>query len=152
MTKKDISIVAEIELIYKPAISDKPEIKSCLDAYNIIKSAIPENTISLKEQMIVLYMNNAQKVIGTHKLSDGGITSTVCDIRLVLSIALRCMATSFIIGHNHPSGNLQPSNQDVALTLKLKEAGMLMDIKLLDHFIISPLESKYFSFTEAGLI
>lgn len=152
MSKKDISVVAEIELIYKPAISDKPEIKSCLDAYNIIKNCFSENTISLKEQMIVLYMNQAQRVVGTYKLSDGGITATVCDIRLVLSIALKCMATNFIIGHNHPSGNLQPSKQEIAMTLKLKEAGQLMDIKLMDHLIVSPFEGKYFSFADEGLI
>lgn len=114
---------AEITVSYKPAITKKPLIKSCLDAYNIIENSIPENTISIKEQMIVLCMNQAQRVGGTYKLSEGGITATVCDIRLVLSIALKCLASNFIIGHNHPSGNLQPSKQDIALTLKLKEAG-----------------------------
>ena len=62
------------------------------------------------------------------------------------------MATNFIIGHNHPSGNLQPSKQDIAITLKLKEAAQLMDIKLLDHLIISPIQGRYYSFADSGLI
>ena len=89
MKNLNTSIVAEIELIYKPAISEKPMIKSCLEAYNVIRSFIPENTIALKEHMVVLYLNQAQRVIGAYKVSEGGLTSTVGDLRLIFSIALK---------------------------------------------------------------
>ena len=80
------------------------------------------------------------------------LTSTVGDLRLIFSIALKSVATCFIIGHNHPSGNIQPSKHDLALTLKLKEAGLLMDIKMMDHLIISPIQGQYFSFADEELI
>ena len=152
MKNLNTSVVAEIELIYKPAISEKPIIKSCLEAYHVIRSFIPENTIALKEHMVVLYLNQAQRVIGAYKVSEGGLTSTVGDLRLIFSAALKSVATAVIVGHNHPSGNLQPSHQDIALTLKLKEAGRLMDIKLMDHLIISPVEGQYYSFADDGML
>jgi DNA repair protein RadC len=102
--------------------------------------------------MVVLYLNNAQRVIGAYKVSDGGITGTVADLRLILSVALKSVACNFIIGHNHPSGNMKPSEADIALTKKLKDAGKLMDIKLLDHIILSPEDGKYFSMADEGLL
>jgi DNA repair protein RadC len=152
MNNADKSLVAEIEVSYRPAISDKPVIKSCLDAYQVIKSFIPESSISLKEHMVVLYLNQAQRVIGAYKVSEGGLTSTVADLRLIFSIALKSVATGFIVGHNHPSGNLNPSEQDKTVTVKLKEAGRLLDIKLLDHLIIAPGDGGYFSFADNGLL
>ena len=152
MKNLNTSVVAEIELIYKPVMSEKPMIKSGLEAYNVIRSFIPENTIALKEHMVVLYLNQAQRVVGAYKISEGGLTSTVGELRLIFPIALKLVATGFIIGHNHPPGNLQPSQQDIALTLKLKEAGRLKDIKLLDHLIISPIEGQYYSFANNGLL
>ena len=152
MKNIDTVAEAEIELSYRPAISEKPIIKSCLDAYHVIRSFMPENTIALREQIVVLYLNQAQRVIGAYRVSEGGLTSTVGDLRLIFSVALKSVATCFIIGHNHPSGNLQPSQQDIALTIKLKDAGILMDIKLMDHLIISPVEGQYYSFADEGLI
>ena len=152
MNNLDNSLVAEIEVSYRPAISDKPVIKSCLDAYYVIKSFIPESSIALKEHMVVLYLNRAQRVIGAYKVSEGGLTSTVADLRLIFSVGLKSVATSFIIGHNHPSGNLEPSSQDLALSLKLKEAGLLMNIKIVDHLILSPAIGEYFSFADNGLL
>lgn len=146
------SLVAEIELSYRPAIADKPVIKSCLDASLVIRSFIPENTIALKEHFVVLYLNQAQRVIAGYKLSEGGLTSTVGDLRLIFSVALKSVATSFIVGHNHPSGNLVPSSQDQALTVKLAEAGRLMDIRLMDHIIVSPNPGEYYSFADNGLL
>lgn len=144
--------VSEISISYRPAIGDKPIIKSCLDAYNVIRGFIPENAITVQEHFVVLYLNQAQRVIAGYKVSTGGITTTVGDLRLVFSVALKSLATNFIVGHNHPSGNLQPSNQDIALTCKLREAGVLMDIKLIDHIIIGPEIGKYYSFADSGLL
>ena len=152
MKNIETTAVAEIELSYKPAISEKPIIKSCLDAYHVIRSFMPENTIALKEQIVVMYLNQAQRVIGAYRVSDGGITSTVGDLRLIFSVGLKTIATGFIIGHNHPSGNLEPSKQDIELTDRLKEAGILMNIRLLDHLIISPVPNKYYSFADQGFI
>ena len=84
-------------------------------------------------------------------MSTGGITGTVVDIRLLLSVALKTAATGIIIAHNHPSGNLKPSEADKELTNKIKKASEYMDIKLLDHLIIVP-EGKYLCFTEDGLL
>ncbi|MDO8996512.1 MAG: JAB domain-containing protein [Sediminibacterium sp.] len=144
--------VAEIEVSYRPAISDKPVITSCLDAYNVIKEFIPKNKIALKEYIAVIYLNRANRVIGAYRVSDGGMTSTVADLRLIFSVALKSVACSFIIAHNHPSGTLIPSVADKALTNKLKDAGKLMDIAMLDHIIIGPEEGKYFSFADEGLL
>jgi DNA repair protein RadC len=152
MQKLDKAEVAEIEVNYRPAISEKPVIVSCLDAYHVIKGFIPPNQIALKEFMVVLYLNNAQRVIGAFKVSNGGITGTVADMRLIFSVALKSVACNFIIGHNHPSGNLKPSEADIALPNKLKEAGKMMDIKLLDHLILSPEEGQYFSMADEGLL
>lgn len=146
------SLVAEIELSYRPAITDKPIIKSCLDASVVIRSLIPQSAIALKEHFVVLYLNQAQRVIAGYKASEGGLTSTVVDLRLIFSVALKSVATSFIVGHNHPSGNLTPSAHDQALTLKLAEAGRLMDIKLIDHIIIAPTEGEYYSFADNGML
>ena len=152
MKKLNKTEVAEIEVSYRPAISNKPIITTCLDAYNVIKDFIPKGSIALKEYIVVLYLNRANRVIGAYKVSDGGLTSTVADLRLIFSVALKSVACNFIIGHNHPSGNLKPSEADIQLTNKLKDAGKLMDIKLLDHLILSPEEGKYYSFADEGLL
>jgi DNA repair protein RadC len=110
-----------------------------------------KNTIALQEQFIVLYLNRANLVLGGHKVFTGGLTGTVADIRLILGIALKACACSIIISHNHPSGNLKPSGADQELTNKLKEAGKLMDITLMDHIILSP-EGSFYSFADEGLI
>ena len=73
-------------------------------------------------------------------------------LRLIFSIALKSVATSFIVGHNHPSGNLVPSSHDLALTIKLAEAGQLMDIKLMDHIIVTPMQGEYYSFADNGML
>jgi DNA repair protein RadC len=91
-------------------------------------------------------------VLGGHLCSTGGLTGTVADIRLILGIALKACACNIIISHNHPSGNLKPSMADKEITTRLKEAGKLMDISLLDHIIISPSEGQYFSFADEGEI
>lgn len=152
MTNNKIPIAAEIEVSYRPAISDKPIIKTALDAYTVLKPFFPVNLIALKEIFVVLYLNRSNRVIGVYELSSGGITGTVADIRLILGIALKVVATSLIISHNHPSGNLTPSKPDEILTSKIKEAAKFMDIQLVDHIIFSPTVGMYYSFADEGLI
>jgi DNA repair protein RadC len=149
--KKMFNNVAEIEVVYKPAISDKPIISSSLDAYNVLVNFFPSETLCLQERFVAMYLNRSNRVIGVYPMSVGGITGTVVDIRLLLSVALKTAGTGIILAHNHPSGNLKPSEADKALTKKIKKASEFLDIKLLDHLIIVP-EGKYLSFIEEGML
>ena len=144
--------VAEININYAPALgwNNQPHIVTSLDAYVIIKNYFPEETIHLQESFVVLYLNQANRVIGVYKMSKGGITGTVADNRLILATALKIVSTSFIIAHNHPSGNNKPSPQDIQLTSKVKEAARLLDIQLIDHLIVTPLDGEYYSFADDG--
>ena len=99
-----------------------------------------------------MYLNHSHKVLGIYLVSIGGMTCTIADVRLILSVALKTAATGIMIAHNHPSGSLKPSQIDINLTTKIKEAGNLMDIKLLDHIIITPVDRQYFSFSDEGLL
>jgi DNA repair protein RadC len=111
-----------------------------------------EDTIALKEQFVVMYLNKGNRVLGIYKLSNGGITGTVMDIRLVFSIALKVAAVSIILAHNHPSANLKPSLQDTSITKQIKEAGNLLNIQVLDHLILSPIKGEYYSFEEEAIL
>jgi len=143
--------LAEIEVSYRPKKVNHPLIKSSADVYFHLLKSFPEETISLQESFVVLYTNRANRIIGVYELSKGGITGTVADPRLVLSVALKTAATGIILAHNHPSGNLQPSIQDKDITKKIQEACKLLDITLLDHLIVVP-EDAYFSFADEGLL
>lgn len=143
--------VAEITVSYKPNKALKPLIKSSDDAYFHLLKFFPEDTIALHETFVVGYLNRANRLIGVYELSKGGITGTVADPRLVLSVALKTAATGIILAHNHPSGNLQPSDADKKMTERINEACQLMDIKLLDHLIFSP-SGTILSFASEGLL
>jgi DNA repair protein RadC len=147
--KNTLEGVSEIEISYKPAIGSKPEVTSSSDAYLILKEHYPENQIALKEYFVVMYLNQANRVIGVQKLSIGGLTSAVADVRLIFGTALKAAASGIIISHNHPSGNLRPSHADKLITEKIKEAGKLLDIQLIDHIIISN-DYQYISFADEG--
>ncbi len=106
--------------------------------------------INEREAMVVLYLNNSNRTLGFSIASIGGLTSTIIDVRLVLKDALLSNATGLILIHNHPSGTLKASNQDMSITKKVKKAAEVMDIKLLDHLILT--EENYFSFADDGII
>ncbi len=144
--------VAEVELIYKSKVkaSERPQIVSSKDAYNILMELWDENKVEFVEQFKVLFLNRANKVIGAYDVSSGGITGTVADPKIIFVAALKANCTGIVISHNHPSGNLKPSRQDEELTQKIKQAGQLLDITLLDHLIVT-LEG-YFSFADEGLV
>jgi DNA repair protein RadC len=99
---------------------------------------------------MIMLLNRANRVIGVYKVSNGGLTGTVADIRLIFVAALKAAAGSIILAHNHPSGNLNPSGEDSRLTQKIKDAGKLLDIQVLDHLILS--KEGYFSFADQGMI
>ncbi len=140
----------EIELKLKRGEVKKMQIKSSKDAYDAFKLFYDEDTIELTESFIAIFLNRANNTLGWLKVSQGGMTGTVVDIRIILGTALKIAAQSIILSHNHPSGNLQPSEADITLTKKIKEAGVFMDISILDHIIYT--ESGFYSFADEGLM
>ena len=144
--------VAEVELIYKSKVkaSNRPQITSSMDAYKVLLKVWDENKIEFVEQFKVLFLNRANKVLGVFDVSTGGISGTVADPRVIFAAALKANCCGIVISHNHPSGNLKPSRQDEELTQKIKQAGQLLEIKLLDHVIIC--NEGYFSFADEGLL
>ena len=144
-----LTTVSEIQVSYQPAGKPTHKISCSKDAFDILINYYPQDTIHLKEHFVVLYLNNANKIIGVHHLSTGGLSATVADVRLVLAIALKVTAKGLIISHNHPSGETQPSEADRNITKKLKDAAKIMDLMLCDHLIITG-GNGYYSFCDAG--
>ena len=144
--------IAEVELIYKTKIkaSERPQVKTSKESADLLKQMWNENKIDFVEQFKVLFLNRANKILGIIDLSTGGVTGTVADPKLIFVAALKANACSIIISHNHPSGNLKPSQADEQLTQKIKQAGQLLDIRLLDHIIVT--SEGYYSFADEGLI
>ncbi len=144
--------VAEVELIYKSKVkaSIRSQITSSKEAYQVFLKAWDENKIEFVEQFKVLFLNKANKVLGIYDVSTGGVSGTVADPKVIFVAALKANCTGIIISHNHPSGNLKPSRQDEELTQKIKQGGQLLDIKLLDHIIVT--SEGYYSFGDEGLV
>lgn len=142
--------ISEVELVYKSRIkaSERPSVSCSQDAYNILLGQWDNNKLCLVEQFKVLLLNNANKVLGISDISTGGISSTVADPRIVFATALKANACKILLAHNHPSGNLQPSQADKDLTVKMKECGRFLDVQLLDHIIIT--DEGYYSFGDQG--
>jgi DNA repair protein RadC len=145
--------LGEVDVIYKyqSSLADRPSIKNSSDAISVLKELYNHNRIGLQEQFIVVYVNRANKVIGCTNLFCGGSTSTVVDLKIILALGLKLMASGVLISHNHPSGNLTASEEDIKLTKKIKQALVLMDMILLDHIIVDP-NYKFISFAEEGII
>lgn len=144
--------VAEVELVYKTKIkaSERPKITSSRDIYEVLKQIWDENKMEMQEQFKVILLNRANRVTGVYETSTGGLTGTVADPRLILAAALKSLAVSIILSHNHPSGNLKPSLADEELTQKIKVAASYHDIRVIDHIIIS--SEGYLSFADEGLL
>jgi DNA repair protein RadC len=151
-TAFNLSYIAEVELVYSTKVkpSNRIKISSSKDAYEILNQTWNVNTIELREEMKVILLNNWHKVLGIYNVSHGGITGTVADPKLIFAAALKANATGIILAHNHPSGNSQPSQADIGLTRKCKEIGELLDIKILDHMIMTT--EGYYSFADEGVI
>ncbi len=146
---KAISIAAALELGKRRKSEEKsiPKvISSSRDVFEIMQPIIGELP---HEEFWVVYLNNSNKVIYKSQLSKGGMTGTIVDVRLIFKMALEQGAVSIILTHNHPSGKLQASEADKQITTKLKIAGDQLDIKVLDHIIIT--ELGYFSFQDEGI-
>lgn len=147
---KAISILAAMELGRRRNHSAALEMNKITGSNDVASFMRPLIGDLPHEEFWALFLNRQNKVIDSRRLSQGGITGTVIDVRLVLQMALEKHATSLIFAHNHPSGNLEASDADRKITKQLKEAGVIMDIPLLDHLIIT--QSGYFSFADEGLL
>lgn len=145
------SKLAEIKVAYftKVKFKDMQKITSSRDCEFVLRN-IWSPQLELREEFYLLLLNRANKVVGWHCISQGGLDSTIADIRIIFSISLKCVACGIIVAHNHPSGNLKPSETDIALTRKIKEAGKLLDITLFDHIILS--NEGYYSFADEGFL
>lgn len=146
---KAITIIAALELGRRRRAEEAPELKkitSSKAAFEIMKPIIGELP---HEEFWVLFLNNSNKVISKSQLSKGGIAGTVVDARLIFKMALENGATGLILCHNHPSGSFIPSEADKQITKKIKTGGEVLDVKVLDHLIIT--ESKYYSFVDEGI-
>ncbi|PBJ13941.1 DNA repair protein RadC [Flavobacterium sp. ACN6] len=146
---KAISIVAALELGRRQRSEDALQFKKITSSKAVFEIMQPIIGQLPHEEFWVLFLNNANKVISKSQLSKGGIAGTIVDARLVFKLALENAATGLILCHNHPSGNLTPSDADKQITKKMKLAGESLDVKVLDHLIIT--ESKYYSFVDEGI-
>lgn len=146
---KAITIISALELGRRRRAEDAVELIKITSSKRVFEIMQPIIGELPHEEFWVLFLNNSNKVISKSQLSKGGISGTIVDVRLVFKLALENGATGLILCHNHPSGNLQPSDADRKITKKIKLAGDSLDVKVLDHLIIT--ETKYYSFVDEGI-
>jgi len=151
MNTENTMKATEVKITYHPKIkaSERAKISSSKQCYDILKPFYSE-IIEHREYSFIALLNSANKVLGVTKISEGGCTGTVMDVRTIFQAAILANAVGVIISHNHPSGNLKPSEADKRITRNLVEAGKIMEIALLDHIILT--DESYFSFADNGLI
>lgn len=149
----NLNKISEVRLTYISKVSSdlRPKISSSGEAHRVLYSTWDLQTIEHIEEFKIMLLNRANKVLGIASVSKGGISGTVVDVRIILQFALKSNASSIIVAHNHPSGNLKPSSSDIQITKKIKEAAKLMDISLLDHLIITS-DDNYYSLADEGMI
>jgi DNA repair protein RadC len=141
----------EVEIIYKrPLFKSMPKIKSSLDADQLFRKIIDLNRIDYKEFFWIILLNNSNKVLGYSQIAIGDTKGTIVNVKEVFTLALKSNSSAIILCHNHPSGTLKPSKQDLALTEKINMIGSLFGINLLDHLIIT--SESYYSFSDEGKI
>lgn len=147
---KAISIATALEIGRRRSsqeIPDKPQITSSKTGYEVLKIHLSDLRT---EEFWALFLNQNNRVVHIAQLTQGGISQSLVDLRILFKIAMDHFATGIIVSHNHPSGNLKPSQEDINITKKIKDAGNLLNIQLLDHLIIT--QNSYLSFADEGLI
>lgn len=147
---KAITIVAALELGRRRKeleVEEKPKIVSSVDSHNLLRGDLMDLP---HEEFWVLLLNRGNRLIKKKRVSEGGVSGTVADPKIIFKMALEELASGIIVAHNHPSGNLNPSKSDIDLTRRLKDGGKLLEVQLLDHIIVAG--AKYFSFADEGLI
>lgn len=147
---KAISIATALEIGRRRAGQEIPErstIGNSNDAYLLLKNQLSDLRT---EEFWAIFLNNSNKVLHISQMTQGGISQSIVDVRILFKKALDHFSTGIIIAHNHPSGSLKPSREDMNITQKIKEAGKTLSIQLLDHVIIT--QDSYFSFSDTGLL
>ena len=147
---KALSIIAALELgrrRQRSSALEKPTLQTSTQAYDYIQASLSDLA---HEEFVVLYLSRSWRVITHETLSRGGLAGTVADIRIILKSALEKLASYIIVAHNHPSGNLKPSQQDIDMTKKLKAACEMVEIKLNDHIIVG--HNAFYSFRDEGML
>jgi DNA repair protein RadC len=142
----------EIRLSYKGRVKPSllPKIANSKDAFKVLREHWNEHKIEFVEQFNVLVMNRAHRVIGVYKASSGGCAATIADPKLIFAAAIKSNAAAIILSHNHPSGNLSPSEEDIKLTATLRKAGEFLELPIVDHLIVT--SEGYYSFADEGLM
>lgn len=145
-----MNVISEIEVSYNPQRIVEYQISNSSKTYELMLSQWNWKEIEMLEEVKVIFLNRNNIVIGVYNLAKGGISACTVDIRIILAVALKSLSTSIILVHNHPSGNLQPSQSDKEITQNLKEACKMVQIALVDHLIIT--KENYYSFADEGLL
>ena len=147
---KAISIIAALELERRRKATETVKRERIASSKDIFQVFLPQFIDLPHEEFHMLMLNRSNHIIRKEFVSRGGVSGTVVDPKIIFKMALENLASSIILCHNHPSGNLRPSDQDISLTKKLREAGSLLEIPILDHLIIS--DTGYFSFADEGMM
>ena len=142
--------IAEVQVSYRPEVSLDFKISNSRSSFELLLEKWDKDRIQMQEEVKILLLNRNNKVLGIYSLAKGGVAGCVVDIKLILAVAIKSLASAIIIVHNHPSGSLKPSQPDIKLTEQLKSACKLLEIQLLDHLIIT--KDSYFSFADEGLL
>ncbi len=141
--------ISEIEVIYRPKKANRPIVDSVELASEVIRPFFSD-IMEYKEAFKVVLVNRNNRILGVYTSSLGGLSGTHVDVKQILGVALKANASAVILAHNHPSGNLSPSGNDINLTKKINAACELLDLKVLDHIILT--QDSYCSFMEEGLL
>ncbi|GFZ79644.1 DNA repair protein [Aquaticitalea lipolytica] len=152
MTEKFKTNISEISLNYKRKVkaSERPKVSCSKDAEKLFRENWNDLTINLFEEFKILLLDRNNSCMGIVPISQGGVSGTLVDAKLVFASALKARACSIILGHNHPSGNLKPSASDISLTERLVKGANYLDLKILDHIILT--DVNYTSFADDNLV
>jgi DNA repair protein RadC len=135
----DYSIVSEVQISYRSKVpaSKRPKVSDSRSAYDVLMKIWDRDTLEYREEFHLMALNRSHKVIAHTIISQGGTTGTIADPKMIYQFLLKMNAEAYICAHNHPSGSLRPSQSDISLTRKLKQGGELLEIRLLDHLIVT---------------
>lgn len=148
----ELSRVSEVEVTYRPKFkaSERPKISTSEQAYRLFLNQWNLDKIQFQEEFKIMLLNRRNNVLGIADISMGGVSGTFVDPKVIFAIALKANASSIVLCHNHPSGNLKLSDADIRITKQLKQAGQLLELPIYDHLVIT--EHSYYSFADEGMM
>jgi DNA repair protein RadC len=141
----------KISYVHRVKAVNWPRVSSSRTAAEVLFENWDNDTIAVYESFKILLLNNSNQIKGIYQISQGGITGTLVDMRLLFAVALKSLSVALILAHNHPSGTLKPSQADRNITRKIKTAAEVLDLKILDHLILNP-DGEYYSFADEGIL